>query len=190
MVIGLDFDGTIVDHAQTKIRLAKKYGVDLTPQQTVSETMNACVPEDIYRKIQKELYGEETMNSRPMAGAQKVIRNLCKLSSGVFVVSRRGHGTGEEIDVARRWVKKFMSPPLSDAHLFFVKIDKEKDVVCKSLGVSVFLDDKIGVLDNLPSVKYKAFFDQFGTLGSAVGQYPRLTSWEEFYTFVKKSSES
>lgn len=188
MIIGLDFDGTIVDHTETKIRLAEKFGIVLSPERTASESMKMHVPEDIYRKIQKDLYGEETMNSNPMEGVEKIISALSKVSSGLYVVSRRGQGQDGEVDIARRWIKKFLSHSFADSQLYFVKEDKEKDAVCKKLGVSLFLDDKISVLDNLASVKYKVFFDQFGIFQKKDFSYERVESWQEFYEFFRKIS--
>ena len=188
MRIGLDFDGTIVDHTETKIRLAKKFGIVLSNAQTVSESIKNHVPEGIYRKIQKEIYGEETMNSRPMEGVEKIIPMISRLSSGLYIVSRRGRGVEGEIDVARCWIKKFLSPFFASSQIYFVKEDKEKDIVCKELGVSLFLDDKIAVLDNLASVTHKVFFDQFGIFEGKDFSYERVRNWQEFYEFFKEIS--
>ena len=87
--IGSDFDGTMADHSLQKIKLAKNYNYELNIHQTYSDIMKQIIPEDIYRTIQKDIYGKLTLSS-PMADfVKESLQELFELFGPVKVISRR-----------------------------------------------------------------------------------------------------
>lgn len=45
IILGIDLDGVIIDHALTKIRLAGEHGLELAPEDTSSERMREIMGE-------------------------------------------------------------------------------------------------------------------------------------------------
>jgi len=61
--IGFDFDGTIIDHTQNKILIARQYGFEIQSAQTPSRRLKKIVSEPVYRQIQNEIYGSLTLSA-------------------------------------------------------------------------------------------------------------------------------
>lgn len=188
--IGLDLDGVIIDHALNKIKLAKQYGYFLKPAEASSEVMKKIVPIEVKRFIQKGIYGKEGLTSKPIKSAKEILKEITKLFSVPYLISRRSQDE-EGRKFALQWLKNnnFLTF-LNQKRILFVDADIGKNPLCEKLNINVYLDDKIKVLNNLFSVKYKVLFDPYGhyhkspPLGIKV-----IKTWQEFYKYLQKISD-
>jgi len=185
--IGLDLDGVIIDHTNNKIRLAKKYGYFLKPAQTSSESLKKLLPAKIKSFIDYGIYGKIGLSSKPMEGARETLKKITKAFSVPYVISRR-----YKKQIAIQWLKKNnFFPPLPRNQILFVKSDLKKNNPCKKLGIDVYLDDKIKVLDNLTSVKYRVLFDPYGHhYKNPPKNIKVVKTWEEFYKYLSRIKPS
>lgn len=187
--IGLDLDGVIINHTINKIKLAKQKGYFLKPAQTNSNVMKKFMPINIYRTIQAGIYGKEGLSSTQMKDAKKVLKKIMKLFPA-HIISRRGIKKNQ-VKFAIQWLKNNNFFPLLDQkRIFFVSTDITKNTLCKKLGINVYLDDKIKVLDNLSSVKYRVLFDPYDHYyKSPIPNIQVVKSWPEFHKYLQKLSK-
>jgi len=78
--IGLDLDGVILNHAPLKIKLARKFGFKLKPEETPSEIMETIVGEQVFDKLQIMAFSDpKFFNSAPlMPGVKLALVSLKK----------------------------------------------------------------------------------------------------------------
>lgn len=189
--IGLDLDGVIIDHTLNKISLAKQRGYFLNPNQTSSEVMEKIVPLEVKRFIQKSVYGRVGLSSKQMKNSKKVLKKITETFSVPYIISRRGI-TYNQRKFAMCWLKNncFFPPLLSD-QIIFVDSDVKKNDMCKKLNINIYLDDKIKVLNNLPSVKCRVLFDPYGHYyKSPPSNIKVVKTWQEFYDCLQKLSKN
>ncbi|MBI2463077.1 MAG: hypothetical protein HYV65_02475 [Candidatus Spechtbacteria bacterium] len=185
LIIASDLDGTIADHTRTKIDLARQLGHSLTEGEAVSDIMKLKIPENDYTKIGAMVYGEDSLRASVMPSAKETIEKLAAAFGPIYIISRRGNGV--EAEYGMKWIEQNIIPPLSKENIFFVRDDAEKQLVAQRLGVSVYIDDRQNVLDQMPNVARRILFDPHDNFPHS--KYPRIHSWEElpFYISTIKS---
>lgn len=177
IVVGFDLDGVIIDHTQNKIRIAARYGVHLTPEETHSERMGALFSHPIYREIQEQMYDDtdEALGAPLMEGAFSALASLREHGIPYFLISRRKKPIHALHLLERRelWGEYF-----SAENTFFVQNPDDKDAVARMLGVTHFIDDETKVLRVMPSVSHRILFDA-RDLFSDITEYHRVRTWSE-----------
>ncbi|KKT81194.1 MAG: hypothetical protein A2925_01250 [Candidatus Yanofskybacteria bacterium RIFCSPLOWO2_01_FULL_44_22] len=177
IIIGFDMDGVIVNNTQPKIRLAKALGFKLLPEQTPSEIISKHLPLLVLRELQRNLYDNiETALTTPlMRGARGVLTAVKKSGFPYFLISRR-----RIPHIAQGILKKHGLWPyfFDEDNAFFVLEPEDKDVKAAQLGVTHYIDDEVGVISKLNSVKCRFLFDQFNIF-SHQPHYTKVTSWAE-----------
>lgn len=159
IVVGFDLDGVIIDHTQNKMRIAARYGIILTPEESHSEIMVTHMSHDIYREMQEQLYDDtdEALSAPLMEGAFDGLATLREQGVPYFLISRRKKPIHALHLIERRglWGEYFTTE-----NTFFVGTPEEKDVLAKMLGVTHYIDDELHVLNAMPSVPNRILFDQ------------------------------
>lgn len=176
--IGFDLDGVIIDHTEIKLETAKSLGYKLKKEESHSLKMKDKMEIEDYRKLQKIIYGEETLKSKPVKDSLESIGYLKNLGHSLFIISRRN---SEFQSFALEWLnrnKVLLDIPL--VKIKFVKEDKDKNTEASKLGLSVFLDDSIDVLLCLNSVKEKFLLDPFMDYKKVPSYIHQISSWKEF----------
>lgn len=176
-IIGLDMDGVILDHAETKVLLAGQLGFRVKPEETPSEIMKDKMPIDVYHKMQNQLYDhpEVAFLSPLMSGAREFLEQLISLGTPYFLISRR-RNPDVAVEILRRkglWPRFF-----NEKNTFFVLEKEDKNIKAEELRVTHYVDDETGVLEKLPFVKYKFLFDKFGAFPDGEN-YKKVGSWED-----------
>lgn len=153
MKIGFDLDDTIINHSPHRDEMTRNGPLDKTA-----------------------LYGEISAHAPAHADALAVIEELSKLHD-LYIISRRSPETRE---YARHWIEtRLPFIPLDRVH--FVITDHEKDLVCKRLGISLFMDDSRVVIGALTEAK-GFLFDPHNTKSDAI--FPRISSWQEAHAKI------
>jgi uncharacterized HAD superfamily protein len=177
--IGVDIDGVLMDHTRAKIRKARELGYRIVPRQTHGVTLKALLSHPDYKKLQRYIYGKETLRMPAIRSALKGFRHLAK-NAEVYVISRR-----KTQKHPRQWfAKKLKTFP--QKHIFFVKKDTDKDAVAARLGVEAFIDDRLSVLKALPSVRRKFLLDEHGTFSRVPKNITVVRTWDDFLKKVKR----
>ncbi len=182
--IGIDLDGVIIDHREHKQRLASGYGFALEPWQTNSNVMGQYVPDDIYQAIQEPLYMQMTLEAPAVAGA---LEQLAALAAETYIISARRPHT---VRYAQDWLARHRVYDLVPAErIYFCGGDDEKRGYCERLGIHVFLDDKVKVLDALPGKTKRVLFDE-DDVAKRLNIEERLDiarSWPEFSAYLAEA---
>jgi FMN phosphatase YigB (HAD superfamily) len=177
IVVGFDLDGVIIDHTQNKMRIALRYGVVLTPEETHSERMRTLFQHDVYREIQEQMYDDtdEALSAPLMEGAFGGLASLREHGVPYFLISRRKKPIHALHLLERRglWGKYF-----TPENTFFVENMEDKDPVAQKLGVTHFIDDETRVLRLMPSVRNRVLFDTRDLFDASIDFVP-VKNWSD-----------
>lgn len=180
--IGIDLDGVLIDHREHKRKLAGEYGFALEPWQANSNVMGKHMPQDVYDTLQETLYTHLTPLAPPVADALAV---LPKIKAETYIISAR---RPYSVRYAQEWLLKhrvYDSVPAE--RIFFCGTGDEKRGYCERLGITVFLDDKVSVLDALPGKTKRVLFDE-DDIAKDLDVENRLhvaRTWGEFHEILK-----
>ncbi|HTK05248.1 MAG TPA: hypothetical protein VL500_06685 [Candidatus Eisenbacteria bacterium] len=179
--IGIDLDGVVIDHRAHKQKLAQEYGFVLEPWQTNTNVMRRYVPEEIYRPLQESLYTHLTKAAPAVHGA---LETLPHLKAELYIVSARRADT---IRYAQDWLVSHRIYDFVPAErIYFCGSDEEKKGYCDRLGIDMFLDDKVRVLEALSGRTKRVLFDE-DAIAEQLQVQDRLhiaRTWEEFREMV------
>lgn len=177
IVVGFDLDGVIIDHTQNKMRIALRYGVALSPEETHSERMRTLFPHNVYREIQEQIYDDtdEALSAPLMEGAFGALASLREHGVPYFLISRRKKPIHALHLLERRglWGEYF-----TPENTFFVENMEDKDPVAQKLGVTHFIDDETRVLKLMPSVQNRVLFDTRDLFKASTDFVP-VKNWSE-----------
>jgi len=180
--IGLDLDGVIIDHTRNKIKVAKRLGFDIRPQETVSEILENLMPSDTYRELQHCIYDEMSMTAKPVVYAIPTIRRISQLGHTLFIISRRHKRAND----ALKWLKIHgVLPFIPKRNIAFVSQDKDKVLFVRKFAVDIFLDDKVGNLSYVKKATYPVLFNDLKADINHDG-YTEVRSWPEFRQLVER----
>ena len=177
MIVGFDLDGVIFDHTQNKIRIASRYGYELTPEDTHAEIMGALFPPEIYREIKSALYDEaDGNNAAPlMSGAFAGLATLKEKGIPYFLVSLQKNPMHAMhlIELHGLWGEYF-----TPENTYFVKNANEKHRTANALCVSHFIDDEPNILEVMTTIDNRVLFDT-RELFPEKNEYKRVKDWSE-----------
>lgn len=177
LILGLDLDGTLADHTDIKLSLAKEFGFDLPPHQTASEVIKNIIPQAHYKEFQRKLYAELSHLAKKMDFVEETLKELGNSGWNFILVSRRkadGH------DSARQWLNTHLNGLIPENKIFFVEEDPDKNLICRNENVTAFVDDQTGVLQYLDSSILRILIDPFGNWDSNPPQdFMLVKSWRD-----------
>jgi 5'(3')-deoxyribonucleotidase len=128
-------------------------------------------------ELLETVYGPMTLEAPQMSGA---VAQLAEIRTEVYIISaRRAH----TIRFVQDWLSKHRVYDLIPAErIVFCGTDEEKRGYCERLGIDLFLDDKVSVLDTLPGRTARVLYDEDG-MHEKLEIGDRLTiakNWSEF----------
>ena len=186
MKIGLDLDGVIVDHTSSRIKKARELGYNVKPHETPTHVIKKFLSPEHYKELQAHVYGPASLSAPAMEGASEQIKKLA-LENEFFIISRRNiYNGGDKLGL--KWLESNgLLDFMPKDKIFFVPHDERgaKNVVAKKLGLEIYLDDQMKILEEIPDVKTRVLFDQHN-VSSPPPPYAKVTSWTEFTDFVTK----
>jgi uncharacterized HAD superfamily protein len=183
MRIGLDFDGVIIDHCEHKLRLALELGYRIELWQTNTNVMSRLVETEHYHNIQDMIYTYLTPEAPPITEALEHIRSL---GGELYIISARRK---EAVRFAQAWLQQHNIYDVIPAQrVYFCSKSSEKGDYCRRLGINLFLDDKLAVLNVLDQQVKKYLFDSHGATKKFGLEHPYnvISSWREFATELEK----
>jgi len=181
-IIGFDLDGTILSNFKVKLRIAKKMGLDLAPEQTPSELIKEFFAPELYHKFQRTIYdSKEALAPVLMKGVYDILSDLKKKKIEFYLISRR---KGPEMAVKIMKKHKIWPNFFNEKNSFFVLHPEDKEVRAAKLGITDYIDDEKRVLRVLSSVPNKYLFDQFDIYEKS-DHYIKIGSWLEFKKHLK-----
>jgi hypothetical protein len=152
MIIGLDFDNTIVCYDQAIARLADEL---LNLSEAVPRTklgvrdhLRGVGREDEWTTFQGALYGPGMQHAQPFAGCPETLKGLTAEGHSFCIVSHRSArpyaGPAYDLhDYARQWVARHLLEAglIKTDAVFFHETREEKVAQIARLDCALFLDD-------------------------------------------------
>jgi uncharacterized HAD superfamily protein len=182
MRLGIDFDGTVADITDAKIRFAREhFNEDITPRETYREHGIGRLGEERFIRMVHEAHATAwTLSMQPMAGALESLHTLAA-DHDLFIVTARND---DEIDWARQWLERHDLPIQDVLHTS----REPKTAACESLGVHLMLDDSPYVLRGLAGTDlHLALIDaEYNRDDELPARTHRVEGWTAFEELVAR----
>lgn len=205
MVIGVDFDNTIICYDQLFHEVALRQGlippsVPVTKSQ-VRDYLRQHGKEDAWIELQGYAYGACLHEAPPFPGAREFFARCKREGAAVHIISHKTRypfqGPVYDLhDGAHRWLtnRGFYAPgegELSPTHVYFESTKQNKLDRISSMGCEYFIDDLPEFLaePDFPAHVERILFDPNGRYSSDQ-RFPRITSWGEAERFLFKQVAS
>ena len=192
MIIGVDFDNTLVCYDQLFHKVALEQGLipaDLPQNKSeVRNYLRKIGREDDWTEMQGVVYGARLNEAKAFPGARQFLRLASAIGTEVRIVSHKTRQPyrGEPYDLhaaARGWLKRYCvisSMGLKEEDAFFELTKADKLARIGACGCTHFIDDLPEFLaePDFPSTTRKVLFDP-NELYPDSADYLRCTSWEK-----------
>ncbi len=200
MIIGVDFDNTIVSYDALFHRLAveRRWVEPETPatKTAVRDALRAAGRENDWTWLQGMAYGSRIVDARGFDGAFQFFERCRELGARACIISHKTRHPflGEQVDLhkaARGWLVAhgFLEVLPSNA-AFFEPTKEEKLARIAKQGCTHFIDDLPEFLDEpaFPAGVHRLLFDPSGEKahGPGIASYP---SWHSIQQAILKPAE-
>jgi hypothetical protein len=201
MLIGIDFDNTIVSYDQVFYQVALEK--DLIPvdipvsKGKVRDYLRECDREDEWTELQGYVYGARMEEASPFPDSLQCIANLLKEGFAVNIVSHKTRYPyrGPQYDLhnsAQNWLEKqgFFKKSgigLAPDQVFFELTKQDKIDRIAKVGCTYFIDDLPEFLaePSFPKDVEPVLFDPNG-IHETEQQFRRIFSWKEIEALFLK----
>jgi len=199
MLIGLDFDNTIVCYDQAIATLSEElFDLPATVARTklgLRDYLRAENREPEWTAFQGELYGPGMKYAEAFAGAKNIMMQLKASGHGLVIISHRSRYpyAGERYDLhksAREWIANNLineiAVPLTDKDISFHETRSEKIAQISKSKCAVFLDDLPEVLEDVdfPKNTHRILFSPDSDVVNA--NYTSLKRWDDLLDLISK----
>jgi len=192
MIIGLDFDNTIVCYDKAIATLAEER-FDLPDdlprtKLAIRDYLRRLGREADWTRFQGELYGPGMIQAEPFENALDVLRELAALEHRLFVISHRTRFPylGERYDLhscAETWIRERIPPVFASVTFNESKADKIENI--RRTSCSIFVDDLPEILSDptFPNSTRPVLFAPNGA--GSVWRGERITDWRDLIAAVQ-----
>ena len=191
MLVGLDFDNTIVCYDKAISALAEELpglppGLSRT-KLALRDFLRQANREAEWTAFQGALYGPGMAYAEPFEQALETLQELKDSGHSLCIVSHRSlrpyAGPAYDLHAAARgWAEKWLSSAglIEDRAVFFHETRGQKIAAIATLHCEVFLDDLTEVIEDaaFPGSCKAVLFDPEGS--HAASTHLRVSSWAEF----------
>jgi hypothetical protein len=198
MIVGFDFDNTIINYSYLFTALAKKKKlIKKNLKLDKNKIKNFLIQnnkEKEWTEIQGEVYGKEIMKAKIFQGFNNIFRSLLKNGVQVYIVSHKTKYPylGRKINLrnaALRWIKKNIINRNKDLNftlknIYFENSIEDKINRIKVLKCNVFIDDLPSILQLLPKKIEKFLFNP--NTNKLKKKFQIIRSWTKINKFKKK----
>ena len=198
MNIGLDLDNTIVNCSPVFANIAGSWlnrDFREASRIEVRNSVRKFSGDNLWTKIQAEVYGPSYTDCRPHIGAVDVIKSIINNQKvqNVFIISHKtkfdsASGANDLRASAWNWLDDNLlgKASLPRENIVFCETLHDKIDQIKSYKCDVFLDDLETVLEALNgSVSHRVLFNNHINENSTITTTPVVTNWNSFHAFVK-----
>ena len=161
MIIGIDFDNTIIRYDDVFGRVALKKGIiqgtKLKSKNDVKEYLIAKGREDDWTELQGIVYGSHIMEAQPYDGFLNILKVLIAAGHNLKIISHKTRYPfiGERVDLrkaAMKWLKENEivgeeNSKIPETDVFFCGTIKQKVETLEDQKCEVFVDDLVKVLE-------------------------------------------
>jgi hypothetical protein len=204
MVLGVDFDNTLVSYDAIFYRVALERGLipaNLEMTKTaVRDHLRATGRESLWTEMQGYVYGPRLADAEPFPGVKEFFAACHRNSVPVFIISHKTRHPflGEAHDLhaaARGWLGKHGfhdagGAALPASHVFLEVTKAEKIARIAACGCTCFIDDLPEILadPNFPSNVEKLLFGA-APLPPGSGEMRVFSTWSELHEYLQDGQE-
>ena len=197
MILGLDFDNTIIRYDYLFHKVALEKGLipsNLSKEKNIiRDHLRANSAENEWTIIQGEVYGEKIQEATPYTGVLSILKQLSEENIPIYIISHKTRTPylGQKQDLhaaAREWLHKhrFLDPKglnWNENRIFF-ELTKEKKVErIIETGCTHYIDDLMEILKLLPDTIHKILFSPKGS-PAVPKHWSILKSWKALPTLL------
>ena len=199
MIIGIDFDNTIVSYDDVFFRAARDRGLipdDFVPlKEEIRDALRASGREDDWTELQSYVYGQYIADASAFPGVIDFFRFARREGHAVRIISHKTERPyrGPPLDLrgaARSWLtsRRFLESAKTGLSLdvvYFEETRQDKLRRIAECGCDMFVDDLPEFLSepNFPQSVQRVLFDPQGR-GAAPDEVVACRSWEEIRNYV------
>lgn len=191
MIVGFDFDNTLINYTNSFKKLAKRKKI--VPEEinidkiSIRNYLRDKNLEHEWTILQGEVYGNSIMQAEIYEGVKEALKFLLKNNIKIKIISHKTQYPymGKKVDLrlsAKKWIEKELLNEIScinfsEADIFFENTINEKVNKIEELGCDIYVDDLPEILDLLPDKIQRILFS---SLPNDNLKYKVMKSWSEF----------
>ena len=199
MLIGLDFDNTIVSYDALFHKVAVEQSLvpaDLPKSKLmVRDYLRKVNNETAWIEMQGYVYGARMVDAAAYPGVIEFIKHVRDIGISMAIVSHKTKhpflGPKYDLhDAARGWIANVLLDGVQNLiepdHVFFELSKEEKIARVANIGCDYFIDDlpEILLMPGFPKKTKRILFDPDG-IHNTDGLYVSLGSWQKIFTFFE-----
>lgn len=131
----------------------------LLPTPALGIDVGGVLVDFIARGEDTSFFGTRPIETPATEGSHEALSRLLDLFAGrVYIVSKAGPRIA---GLTRQWLveQQFVGPgALAESDVFFVTERSEKNTVCRRVGITHFIDDRLDVLKHLATVEMRVLY--------------------------------
>ena len=199
MIVGFDFDNTIINYENSFKELALKKKIISSKinqdKKSIRDYLRKHNKEKEWTILQGEVYGKYIMKAKIYEGVLDIFQWLTIKKNKIYIISHKTQFPylGKKVDLrqsALNWINKNIlindkNIKLSKNNFFFENTIEEKIERIKSLKCDVFIDDLPEILELLPDNLLKILFSPSIEKKCNKKNYV-MRNWNEFPNMIKK----
>jgi hypothetical protein len=198
MIVGFDFDNTIIDYTDLFKKIVRKK--KLVPENLKNDKIsirNYLINRNLEHEwtiLQGEVYGKNIMEAEMYHGVKEAFKYLSDNGAVIKIISHKTQFPylGEKIDLrlsALKWIeKKILNEKLiinfNKADIFFENTIEDKVKKIKELSCDIYIDDLVDILIMLPNEIEKILFSTEYNNKLNIKKLKLMKSWLEFVNLV------
>jgi len=198
MIIGIDFDNTIVSYDSViyQTALEKKLISESTDKnkQSVKKEIIKNFSENEWTFLQGYIYGKAMINAKMFDGVERFLKEMLTNGHKLYIISHKTKFPymGPKYDLhksATNWIKENITSKNLITNYFFLETKKEKIEKINSLKCDYFIDDLEEILldSNLKKDINKILFTH-NKSEKEFTQFIQASSWHEIREFFYGST--
>jgi hypothetical protein len=190
MILGLDFDNTLISYDELFYQVALDKGLihsDLSKtKNTVRDYLRQVDKEDDWTLLQGEVYGGRIQEAIAFEGMQEALKKIAIQGEMMFLISHKTRTPymGQQYDLhqaAMGWLQSQFFFDLEGLgwqknQVFFELTKEEKVKRIVQLGCTHYIDDLPEILEMLPDTVQKILFAPH-KVGAIPKEWRRLDEW-------------
>jgi hypothetical protein len=194
MVLGVDFDNTIVGYDKLFHRVARDLGV-ISPElpankNAIRDFLNSTGKKDVFTEMQGTVYGGRMAEAEPFPSAIDTLSALVRAGATIYIISHKTRqpllGPAHDLHAAaRNWLEQqgFFNPAgvgLRPNQVYFELTKEAKLARIAACGCTHFVDDLPEILSHpvFPKNVERILFDP-SPAPTPDGLKLRLTAWPQ-----------
>lgn len=198
MIIGIDFDNTIIDYSDVFGRVALQGGIiknsELMNKSEVKNFLISIGNEEGWTELQGKVYGSHIMDAKLYDHVLEVMGHMASKGHKLKIISHKTKYPfiGERVDLRVSAMQWMISNKIVDRQrtnitmqdVYFCDTIAEKVNEIKKQRCDIFIDDLITVLDKIDNTVRKILFNPNSTQKTESNNILQVSHWQQIGHYI------